>query len=268
MLAPQDFSSVHHFVASLPGNNFGTIAMVRPVTEDDIGLRTIYTPQRSSDADAEPLADIVAIHGIGAHPDDGWCKKVEVGGPGEHYVNWLKDPHMLPAVVPGARIMRYRYQSQWFGEEAISQKASTVAQRLLLSLRQERKARFKLNLRVHCWAIVDAERNSTEWPGIFKSTTGIVFFGTPFRGAAGLNQSELLQAAQSQYEEGQKFVVDESLGYLDQNESTKKYSLSREHFSMNKLGRPEEEDFQTVYEVIEKIKEQSPGLIAAREQGR
>ena len=31
----------------------------------------------------------------------------------------------------------------------------------------------------------------------------MVFFGTPFRGAAGLNQSELLQAAQSQYEEGQ-----------------------------------------------------------------
>ena len=32
------------------------------------------------------------------------------------------------------------------------------------------------------------------------STTGIIFFGTLFRGAAGLNQSELLRAAQSQYE--------------------------------------------------------------------
>ena len=31
----------------------------------------------------------------------------------------------------------------------------------------------------------------------------MVFFGTPFRGAGGLNQIELLQAAQSQYEEGQ-----------------------------------------------------------------
>ena len=35
------------------------------------------------------------------------------------------------------------------------------------------------------------------------STTGMIFFGTPFRGAAGLNQSELLRAAQSQYERGQ-----------------------------------------------------------------
>jgi len=49
---------------------------------------------------------------------------------------------MLPAVVPDARIMSYGYQSQWFGDEAISQKASTVAQRLLLSLRRARKVWF------------------------------------------------------------------------------------------------------------------------------
>jgi len=46
-----------------------------------------------------------------------------------------------------------------------------------------------------------------------------------------------------------------------QSESTEKYSLSRDHFSMNKFGRLEEEDFQTVCEVVEKIVEQSPGLI-------
>ena len=37
---------------------------------------------------------------------------------------------------------------------------------------------------------------------------------------------------------------------------------------MNKFGRPEEEDFQTVREVIEKMVEQSPGLIAAGEHGK
>ena len=31
----------------------------------------------------------------------------------------------------------------------------------------------------------------------------MVFFGTPFRGVGGLSQSELVRAAQSQYEEGQ-----------------------------------------------------------------
>ena len=63
-------------------------------------------------------------------------------------------------------------------------------------------------------------------------------------------------------------MVDESSGCLDQNESTEKYSLSRNHFNMNKFGRPEEEDFQTVCEVIEKMVEESSQLITARDQGR
>jgi hypothetical protein len=46
---------------------------------------------------------------------------------------------MLPAVVPNARIMRYGYQSQWFGKEAMQQSASTVAERLLRALKRKRK---------------------------------------------------------------------------------------------------------------------------------
>ncbi|KAH7119982.1 hypothetical protein B0J11DRAFT_401163, partial [Dendryphion nanum] len=46
---------------------------------------------------------------------------------------------MLPAVVPHARIMRYGYQSQWFGEGAMRQRVSQVAQRLLLALKRNRK---------------------------------------------------------------------------------------------------------------------------------
>ena len=83
----------------------------------------------------------MAIHGIGAHPDDTWCKKVGGNSSDIQYVNWLEDTHMLPAVVPKARIMRYGYESQWLGEETISLKASTVAQRLLLSLNRHRKVR-------------------------------------------------------------------------------------------------------------------------------
>ena len=63
-------------------------------------------------------------------------------------------------------------------------------------------------------------------------------------------------------------MVDESSGCLDQSEWTEKYSLSRDHFSMNKFGKPEEEDFQTVCEVMEKMVEISPGLVAERDQGR
>ncbi|KAI4136790.1 MAG: hypothetical protein LQ341_005446, partial [Variospora aurantia] len=310
---------------------------MRAVTEDDTGLTVLYespapsieyvssTPFRAcylAVADTFPCDSIIAIHGIGAHPDDTWCKKVDTGSSTERYVNWLSDARMLPAVVPDARIMRYGYQSQWFGDEAISQKVSTVAQRLLLNLRRDRKVRYLFDRDDGLGAMVDAQRSENEWPGIFKCTTGMAFFGTPFRGAGGLDPTVMLQAALSQYAEDQiqgavlnilapgnetlidlltyfletrqgegkayiacffeqkssnvgailhgspiqKFVVDETSGCLDQSEWTEKYSLSRDHFGMNKFGRPEEEDFQTVCEVIKKIVEGSPGLISTRNQ--
>lgn len=36
---------------------------------------------------------------------DTWCKKVDAGRPEEHYIHWLKKIHILPTVVPNARIM-------------------------------------------------------------------------------------------------------------------------------------------------------------------
>jgi hypothetical protein len=39
------------------------------------------------------------------------------------------------------------------------------------------------------------------WPGIVTSTIGLVFFGTPFRGAEGYNHSEMMEAARREYEE-------------------------------------------------------------------
>lgn len=64
------------------------------------------------------------------------------GGCEVRYVDWLKDTRMLPAMMLGARIMRYRYESQWFWEETISLKGSTVAQRLLQSLNRARRVRY------------------------------------------------------------------------------------------------------------------------------
>ncbi|KEQ57777.1 uncharacterized protein M437DRAFT_60950, partial [Aureobasidium melanogenum CBS 110374] len=85
---------------------------------------------------------IVAVHGIGAHPDDNWCKirgaDLDAMNP-ENYVNWLSDSAMLPEVIPNTRITRYCYKSVWFGPDAIKQNSSRVAQRLLLALRRERK---------------------------------------------------------------------------------------------------------------------------------
>ncbi|KAH7119988.1 hypothetical protein B0J11DRAFT_535002 [Dendryphion nanum] len=60
--------------------------MVRLVTDGDIGLRVL----RKAPADATQVIDIGAIRGIGAHPEDSWCKNV---GTAENprRVNWLDE---------------------------------------------------------------------------------------------------------------------------------------------------------------------------------
>ena len=73
---------------------------------------------------------VLAVHGIGAHPDRTWTS-------GD--VNWLKDKHMLPAAIPTCRILRFGYESQWLGKDAIQQRLSLVADQLLRNLMESRK---------------------------------------------------------------------------------------------------------------------------------
>ncbi|KAF2478346.1 uncharacterized protein BDR25DRAFT_251107 [Lindgomyces ingoldianus] len=104
--------------------------------------------------------------------------------------------------------MRYGYQSQWFGKEPMQQSVTTVADRLLRALRRKREGfPFRPLLFIaHCFggpvvlkALLEAEQDENEWPGIFVSTTGLIFFGTPFRGAGGMKQMEMLEAARREY---------------------------------------------------------------------
>ncbi|KAF2023966.1 hypothetical protein EK21DRAFT_15121, partial [Setomelanomma holmii] len=176
---------------------------VRQVTDEDIGLKVL----REAPADAAQIIDIVAVHGIGALPDDSWCKNVSKAE-NPRWVNWLDAEDMLPAVAPHARIMHYGYQSQWFGEGAMRQKASTVAQRLLLALRRRREdcPLPPLLFIAHCFGgqvvlktLLEAQQSASEWPGTSASTTSFIFFGTPFCGAEGMSQVEMLAAAQREY---------------------------------------------------------------------
>lgn len=54
--------------------------------------------------------------------------------------------------------------------------------------------------------------SARKWPGIFLSTAGLIFFGTPFRGTEGMKQSEMVAAALSKYRPDQ--VEGESLRIL------------------------------------------------------
>ncbi len=53
--------------------------------------------------------------------------------------NWLASPDMLPKAIPKARIMRFGYESQWYGDNAVKQTLPTVAHSLLHWLVQARK---------------------------------------------------------------------------------------------------------------------------------
>jgi predicted alpha/beta hydrolase family esterase len=85
---------------------------------------------------------IVAIHGKGAHPVKTWggLRAPGVGkGVKESWIDWLEDKDMLPTVFPAARILRYGYRSDWFGEDALKTRASSIAEMLLDQLEQFRK---------------------------------------------------------------------------------------------------------------------------------
>ncbi|RAR00817.1 TPR-like protein [Stemphylium lycopersici] len=163
--------------------------MVRSITSKDVGLKVLREAPSEAESIDSPVS-IVAVHGLGAHPDDSWCKNAGTADEPK-WRNWLIEDDMLPAVAPNARIMRYGYESQWFGQEAMQQSASTVAERLLRALKRARKT------------LLEAEQYPKEWPGVFSSTTGLVFFGTPFRGAEGMNQMEMLEAALREYHDDQ-----------------------------------------------------------------
>ncbi|KAI0892242.1 hypothetical protein F4806DRAFT_241780 [Annulohypoxylon nitens] len=175
----------------------------RDITEDDIGIKVLYEPPSKDEIEV----DIVFIHGIGAHPDYTWRKNISPGEP-PRFVNWLSDPEMLPAALPNVRIMRYGYMSNWFGENLIQQNITRVTQRFLISLRRYRKEPAcqtrPLLIGAHCFgglvaldAFVTATRQPKDWPNIYNYITGIVFFGTPFRGADGEGQMKLIEAAQA-----------------------------------------------------------------------
>ena len=73
---------------------------------------------------------VVAVYGFGAHPDWTWYA-------GD--THWLKDDHMLPKAIPNTRILRFGYESQWLGREAIQQRLPLVADQLLYGLMALRK---------------------------------------------------------------------------------------------------------------------------------
>ncbi|KAL9119679.1 MAG: hypothetical protein Q9187_003763 [Circinaria calcarea] len=145
-----------------------------------LGIKVYYEPTELPDV------DLVVVHGLGANPDSTW----EYRHSDERITNWLQDQHMLPSYVQKARIMRFGYDSRWYGNKAVLTRLSPVSEDLLLGLKRERKRRPLLFLG-HCWgglvvfkALLLAQSQEHRYEGIFKSCFDVVSMGTPYHGTS------------------------------------------------------------------------------------
>ena len=78
-------------------------------------------------------SSIIAVHGLGAHPDHAWS--MPSAEDESKKVDWLKDEDMLPSFVPNARILRYGYYAKWFGEDSVKSRIQDMAMELLYTLK-------------------------------------------------------------------------------------------------------------------------------------
>lgn len=150
------------------------------------------------------------MHGLGANPDWAWVYKVkdENGNPvlndegKPKLVNWLRDPNMLPAKLPQARIMTFNYLSKWHANAPV-QKLALCAEQMIDAIhtlrRQEPDSEYRPLVFVgHSYggivvqqALVFAEGNS-DHRYLSIATIGVISLGTPFRGSAVTPWAEMI----------------------------------------------------------------------------
>lgn len=108
--------------------------------------------------------------------------------------------------------MTFGYESQWFCEHAIRQDLSSVPKNLLLALRRERgQCRERPLIFIgHSYGglviqktLVTAKLHSESWPGLYSSTCGVVFLGTPHRGTGDITSQGMMDAIIEQYSQCQ-----------------------------------------------------------------
>ncbi|RYP56402.1 hypothetical protein DL770_010832 [Monosporascus sp. CRB-9-2] len=128
--------------------------------------------------------DIVAVHGLGSNVDWTWIWKDRT-----KHVHWLKDPDMLPAALPNARIMVYSYESRWH-TKAPKTRLELCGEELMEDLHNFRtKTRDRPVVFIghslgglvvlHCLLFADRIERFKYLPA---RTVGFLALGTPFRG--------------------------------------------------------------------------------------
>ncbi|KAL7934294.1 peptidase C14 [Trichoderma chlorosporum] len=145
-------------------------------------LEVLYSPTAG---DAE--VDVVAVHGLGANVDWSWVWQDKTGQ--RSPVHWLRNPDMLPAVVPKARILAYNYESRWHinAPQLRLQLCGKEFMRSLHNFRSKESKRpivfigHSLGGLVILYGLLDAHEKD-ELKHLPENTVGFVSLGTPFRG--------------------------------------------------------------------------------------
>ncbi|KAI8623482.1 ARM repeat-containing protein [Xylariaceae sp. FL1651] len=160
-----------------------------------VGLVQQFPDPEDPVATRSAIVDVVALHGLRAQSPKTWIAWKDGKSAASGEVNWLRDPTMLPSVVPKARILTYDWNAN-YAENASGDRFLGHAEALLNRLQQNRRANERSNRPLvfiaSCFgglllakALTRAahQHQSSEAHRIFKSTAGIVFLGTPFRGS-------------------------------------------------------------------------------------
>lgn len=159
-----------------------------------VSLTQVYP---SPAAAAETDIDIIAIHGLDTKSLDTWVwkSKLPYGD-----VNWLASPQMLPGRVGRARIFTCDWPSDLFEQPDLIQKTTEEFARLLLAGISQRPLPKSSHSKrkdppivfvASCLggiilmnALLIADHTLSEYTVIRRSTRGIVFLATPFRGTS------------------------------------------------------------------------------------
>ncbi|RYP52067.1 hypothetical protein DL768_002750 [Monosporascus sp. mg162] len=183
--------------------------MENQATERTTGsdLQIFYSPAPNT---PNPI-DIVADHGLNGHPTKSWTHTTAT----RDSTLWLKD--LLPTKLPGARVMTFGYEASVIGNTSVHGVREN-AKKLLAAVRDRREDNDDdgrpIVFIVHSLGGILAKQalklanSDGKRSGIAGSTKGIVFFGTPHRGADAAKWARLVLgiAATAFHQPQQKFL--------------------------------------------------------------
>ncbi|CCA68484.1 related to tetratricopeptide repeat domain protein-Neosartorya fischeri [Serendipita indica DSM 11827] len=184
--------------------NHGAVIKTPQSKKCNLGLLEIYSG-------TDPVADIVAIHGLQGHREKTWTS--------DDAISWLRD--LLPTDIPNARILTYGYDADTRSKECVSTLTMRRhAKALAQALSRERKdaprrpivfVAHDLGGIILKWALVICHNQSLTSKGdlrdVLVSTHAILFFGTPHSGLDSTSVLEAINRLASAYMETTDIVL-------------------------------------------------------------